>query len=165
MNPLIKYLIFALLNFFVFFGALFLILRKPLGSFLLKRREDYVSESKKWSDAFDCAVAASKEIKDKLATIDKDGSAFLEMTKKDISSNGALMLKKAEEAAKIIHTDTERMAKAEHFSYGSRLKEDFVSSLIREAQEDLSGSVDDNMAKGYILESSYKARSGDVVGS
>ncbi len=162
MSENFKYLIFSFINFFVFFGFLFLILRKPISGFLLKRNEDYINESKKWSEAVLEALKSAQDMKSKTLNIQKDGEEYLESVRRETKEIGAVMLKQADDVARTIKLDSERMASAEKMSYSTRLKDDFITSLIKSAREDLSRDVDQKLAKGYLVDGSTKVKSGDI---
>lgn len=156
MNAEIKSLAFSIFNFIAFFSILFLILKKPVRSFLKKRKSDYVAESEKSAIMKKEALDLMEEIRLKMNSIDKDSQTLLFNTKKEAEQNALNILSKAEKITFSIKNEYDRLAKAEFLATVGKLKKDFVTTLINGAEKNMSSLAGNTEMKKYLEECSSK---------
>jgi len=157
-----KYMLFSSINFVIFFGFLFFILKKPVLSLLKKRKEDYIIESDKGLKMKEEAEKNLNDVKLKLSNIKADGVEFLDKANKEGEDIGSKMLKNADAVALSIRTESKRLAFAELLYAVAKIKQDFVSTLIDGAEKELLVVANsDNMNK-YVDECSSKIKRGEL---
>ena len=162
MNETFKYMLFSSINFVVFFCILFFILKKPVLSFLKKRREDYILESEKCIKMKEEAEKSLDDIKLKLSNIKTDGVAFLDKANKEAEDLSRKMLKNADTIALSINTESKKLVLAELSYAGSKIKQNFVSTLVDVAEKELLVAANpENMSK-YVSECSSKIAKGEI---
>ena len=152
MNSEYTKLIFALVNFALFIGLLFILLRKKVATFLAERRSLYLIESQNGQKLVLEAELKLNEIKTLRDNIKIDGQALLNRAKHDVETFEEKILKESAELGLRIQEDNRRLAASELLLAGKKLRAEFVDELIAGAKSDISSGNMDDANKKYIKE-------------
>ena len=155
--------LFSSINFTIFFVFLFLLLKKPLLSFLKKRKDDYIVDSEKCMKMKSDAEAEFSQIQARLSKIDADGKAYIDNVIKEAESSEVELLSNTKAITEMIKKDSERLASAEFLKGEQDLKKDFVLSVIKNVEKDLSVSAGPSNMSKYVSECSSKIKNGEVI--
>ncbi len=144
---------FSSVNFILFFGALILILRKPLSNFLSKRKETYISDSNSSQKLREEAQKMLEDISYKFKNIEQDGRALLLNAEKEGVTIGEVVLAESQKLSSSIINEGKQRIHSERALAWRSLKDNFITQLIRSAKEDISLSITKKERTSYINES------------
>ncbi len=144
---------FSSVNFILFFGALILILRKPLSNFLSKRKETYISDSNSSQKLREEAQKMLEDISYKFKNIEQDGRALLLNAEKEGITIGEAVLAESQKLSSSIINEGKQRIHSERALAWRSLKYNFITQLIRSAKEDISLSITKKQRTSYINES------------
>jgi len=145
--------IFSAVNFVLFFGALILILKKPVSSFLFKRKETYINDSNNSQKFREDSQKMLENINNKFKNIDQDGAALLLNAEKEGASIGEFVLAESQKLSSSIINEGKQRIHAERALAWRMLKDNFITQLIRSAKDDISLSTTKEQRILYINES------------
>ena len=134
-----------LFNFTILFGALYILLYKPVKNFMASREAYYEDMDSKANDALGAAREQEQLYRDKVSGFDAEVKEEKARVRKDIEEMRDREISAAKSDAQKIVSD----AKAE----AEREKEDIISS----AQKEITDMVTEAMEK-LTLEQSYRSR-------
>jgi F-type H+-transporting ATPase subunit b len=87
--------LYSLINFLILLVLINLFFRKKIKSFLLSRRENYISKKEETQLLYKDAVEKLKKMKKKIETIEKEGEIYLNNISEKTKKEATLILKKA----------------------------------------------------------------------
>lgn len=143
-------LIYMTINFVVFLVIMFFLLKKPLVSFLIKRRATFIDSSKKSEEIFANAKAKMDETNYKMKRINIEGNDFINQSVATAENNARNMISEAERYAKYSVEEAKRIVEAEERSAQNKIKNDFISMIIEDSRDELITGVDNNAMNKYI---------------
>jgi F0F1-type ATP synthase membrane subunit b/b' len=144
---------FSSVNFILFFGALILILRKPLSNFLSKRKETYISDSNNSQKLREEAQKRLEDISYKFKNIEQDGRVLLLNAEKEGVTIGETVLAESQKLSSSIINEGKQRIHSERTLAWRLLKDNFITQLIRSAKDDISLSITNKQRTSYINES------------
>jgi len=143
-------LIYSSINFLVFFLVLFFLLRKPVGSFLKKRKTTFITNSKEAAEIFANARSRSDEAELRLKNIKTTGEDFIKQVISAAENNSKNMVQEAKRYVEYSTEEAKRIVEAEERSARGRVKNEFVSMIMDSSRDEFMTGMNELAVNKYI---------------
>jgi F0F1-type ATP synthase membrane subunit b/b' len=132
-----------IVNFIIFAGALFFLLRKPVVAHFAKRKTNFESAVIEAGEAMAKAKSAYEEIKNKIDTIETTSKAELLRAQTEAANQAKQLIAEANVQAKKHADDVQSSATQEVYRSVIALKQEFLKYSFDEAEATVKVKADD----------------------
>ena len=134
LNIDLQQIMLHLFNFTILFGALYILLYKPVKDFMAKRTDYYADMDKRAEDALHEAQTSKEAYDEKVRNFDEEARTERANMNKEVSEQRERQLAQAKEEAEKIVSD----ARAE----ANREKDEIIASAQKEITEMVTGAME-----------------------
>ncbi len=137
-----KVVFWQLLNFAIFVGLLFFLLRKNVISHFQKRREDFLSAVTKAQKIRHEAEERHSEIQTRLNRLKQEEGQNRQRAHEEAESYKRHLLQEATNIAKGVEEESSRMVQVEKAKALAKVREELIQESMKQAREKLSKSLE-----------------------
>jgi len=142
-NEQIMTLIFSTVNFVIFVGLLFFLLKKPVANFLKNRKETQAREMDEAARMLEDARRRHEEMKERLDRLDREMAEIKERLKSEGEEQGKRIIEQSRLLVEKIREDAKFQAEQQVKMARRKLQEEAARLAVETAEEILKKSVEE----------------------